>query len=427
MSAGPIAERDRAEILDVLRGFALLGIFAAHVPGFSGWDYLSVGARAALDPGVDPALQWLRDVLVRGKFFSLFSLLFGFGFAVQIASARRRDADFGRLFRRRLLWLLGIGAVHSLFWHGDILFRYALIGLVLLPTASWSARRTLVLALACFGVRTLWGLGVWLGADGIAALGSAAVRDGAGGTDVAGRLDTVMAGFHSPHWIDVVQGSLRMGGMKWLSVLYEGRLFSILGLFALGAALGKTGLHRQLDARCAGLRTAVLVLGPIGLAGNVALAFLWRTVPVYPPSAAWVLQNALFAWATPALALAMAAALALAWRSVRGRLALGWLAPAGRMALTTYLTQTAIGLGLFYGIGLGWRGTFSLAACTLTVAVVLPLQALACRLWLSRFRYGPLEWAWRRLTYGRPIPLRRSTRPAPLHTIARSPNERIRS
>ncbi|MFQ5416379.1 MAG: hypothetical protein ACE5FL_04925 [Myxococcota bacterium] len=117
MIAGPVREGERAEILDVLRGFALLGIFLAHVPGFSGWDYVSAADQALLDPGSDELLQFLRDAFVRGKFYSLFSLLFGFGFAIQHASAMRQGVGFQSRFRRRQLGLLALGVAHSAGWH----------------------------------------------------------------------------------------------------------------------------------------------------------------------------------------------------------------------------------------------------------------------------------------------------------------------
>src|SRR5215831_7417869 len=138
-TASPTAELERAEVLDALRGFALLGIVVTHMPDFSGYSFLPQASKEALDIfGIDWQLATVAEFLIRGKFFSLFSFLFGIGFAVQIDSAGRRGANFNRHFTRRLTALLAIGAVHACLWYGDILKDYALIGFLLLLTARWS-------------------------------------------------------------------------------------------------------------------------------------------------------------------------------------------------------------------------------------------------------------------------------------------------
>ena len=132
-AAGPLADSERADVLDALRGFALLGIFISHIPDFSGHSFMTPTAQAALDRfGVDGAAALIEDFLIRGKFYSLFSLLFGIGFAVQLESAGRCNADFARRFARRLTILLVIGLIHACFWYGDILKDYALIGFALI-------------------------------------------------------------------------------------------------------------------------------------------------------------------------------------------------------------------------------------------------------------------------------------------------------
>src|SRR5262249_28957866 len=149
------SDGDRADVLDALRGFALLGILISHVPDFSGWNFMTPVQQAALDHlGVDGAAAALQEFLIRGKFYSLFSLLFGVGFAVQLESASRRSANFARHFARRLAVLFVIGLVHALLWYGDILKDYALIGFALIllrrakaTTIAWAAAAVLVLRL----------------------------------------------------------------------------------------------------------------------------------------------------------------------------------------------------------------------------------------------------------------------------------------
>ena len=409
MNGGPVREGERAEILDVLRGVALLGIFLAHVPGISGWDYLTPAEQALLDPGSDGALQFARDVFVRGKFYSLFSLLFGFGFAIQQASAARQGqgAGFSRRFLRRQTGLLAIGVAHSALWHGDILLTYALLGMAIIPFAQTPPRRVFAWAVGLLVVRGVWGVGTFLLAGALASVGDSAVGDGGGGVDVDGTVSAVMAGYYSPSWGEMLLANARFLRLKWLLVLYEGRLFSIAGFFLLGVAFGKWQVHQRVGSLGVWLRRVAWIGGGVGVAGNLALAMLWPIVPTYPPTVLGVVTNAIYAVAVPSLALAMAAGIAWLWVAGRGRALLSWFAPPGRMALTTYLTQTAIGLGVFYGVGLGYRGTLSLTEGLVFALVVFSLQALAARAWLASFAYGPVEWAWRCATYGRALRLRR--------------------
>jgi uncharacterized protein len=126
----------------------------------------------------------------------------------------------------------------------------------------------------------------------------------------------------------------------------------------------------------------------------------------------WVVEQALFAIAVPAMTLAYASGFALAWQYSFGRV-LRLLAPAGRMALTTYVSQTLICVGAFYGIGLSMHGSIGLAECMIFALAVFTLQCVTSAIWLSLFRFGPLEWIWRRSTYGTKLPmLRRSAVPA---------------
>ena len=144
VASSPVPSGERAEVLDALRGFALLGIFVTHFADFSG----------AAHPAVS-------EFLIRGKFLSLFAFLFGIGFAVQIDSAARRGASFNRHFIRRLTALFLIGLAHALVWYGDILKDYALLGLLLLLTARWSIAMLVRAAAIVLLLRIVWPALIW--------------------------------------------------------------------------------------------------------------------------------------------------------------------------------------------------------------------------------------------------------------------------
>jgi uncharacterized protein len=399
----PIAESERAEVLDALRGFALLGILVSHLPAFSGYEFLPAARQAALDPlGIDRGLTALCDFLIRGKFFSLFSLLFGIGFSVQLESARRRGARFARLFTRRLAVLFALGVVHGLLWYADILRDYALLGLLLLPTADWDARKTGRAAIAWFLARLAWPLLVFAIAAQLVPIAAAT-----GSGDPSNHFFETTRAFANASWQDAFSSNLELLCLKALQMIYEGKAISILGMFFLGATVGKARLHVDLASSARTLRRTLAWCAPIGILGNLVLVPLHAATPAYPPTLSWVADEALFALAVPALAVAYASGFALLYAGpARG--VLRAFVPAGRMALTTYISQTLIGISLFYGVGLGLRETIGQAACiAIAVAIFIAQSALAA-LWLRRFRFGPLEWCWRRATYGVPVPMARA-------------------
>jgi uncharacterized protein len=405
VSDGPVPESERADVLDALRGFALLGILISHIPDFSGHSFMSSLEQARLDHlGLDGPAALVQDFLIRGKFYSLFSLLFGIGFSIQLESASRRGADFGCHFARRLTVLLGIGLLHAFVWYGDILKDYALIGFLLIPLKRWKAPAIASAAIAVLALRLVWPLLV-------AGLVSR-MSPGGSDPDPGASFSTLTQAFGGRNIPSLLLANLDLLKLKALQMVYDGKAISVLAMFLLGALVGRLGLHRDLASHRRLFRNLFLACLPIGLIGNVVLTPLHAVVPDFPPTSLWVAEGCLYAVAVPALALAYASGFAWLWSSGR-RVGLSLLAPAGRMALTTYLSQTAIGIALFYGFGLNLRGRFGLIDGVALALVIFLMQCLAARVWLRWFRFGPIEWVWRVLTYGRSISLVRQSRQRP--------------
>lgn len=396
----PVQERDRADVLDALRGFALLGIFISHVPGFSGFTFMPLLERSELNQfGIDGTLEWLFEFLIRGKFYSLFSLLFGIGFAVQLESATRRGSDFKLRFARRLSILLVIGFVHSLLWYGDILKDYALIGFVLILTAH---RRIATVAWVAAGVlvcRIFWPVLVFYLVPVLAPLPA--------GSNPSGSFIELTRSFESTELITIFAANFELLGLKAMQMIYNGKAISVLFMFLLGSLIGRLQLYRNLTINRLLFWRVLFICAPIGIIGNAILVHIHPSIVDYPPSGLWVIERALFAFAVPTMALAYASAFALLWSHGLRRL-LSPLASVGRMALTTYVSQSLIGVALFYGIGLGLRGSISLVEGTFLAIAIFSLQVLISSRWLRVFQFGPLEWAWRRATYGVPIPILRT-------------------
>jgi uncharacterized protein len=399
MTSAPTRERILA--LDVLRGIAVAGILFANVLVFFGLFVMPPDRAAALPTaGRDVVALFLEKVLVDGKFYSVFSLLFGIGFGLQLA--RGDDAAVPR-FKRRLRILLAIGAFHALLiWAGDILMLYALLGFML----PWFARKSnrdllrwTVILLALPTVLYVVTLAAWM------LVGSATASPQSG----AGVPAAILAFFEAMGRGGVKEaftGNLIFLAARWGDLVATVRFPKVLGMFVLGLWAVRTGLAQApSDHRATLVRWSLLGWG-LGLPTNVIAALAVHRWPYLPPSLGGLLGVVMQAVGVPLLALGYAATIGLL--VVDGRRLITVFAPVGRMALTNYLMHSIICVVLSYGFGLAlwWRigASSAMAIAAAIIVMQIPLSAW----WLSRFRFGPIEWIWRRLTYGQPLTLRRS-------------------
>ena len=400
----PVAPTERMLILDAIRGFALFGILMMNIEYFQRpIQALMLGFNSE-QSGLDYAVAWLSFTFVQGKFYTLFSLLFGLGFIVFIDRARQKGVAAHALFRRRLWVLLAIGVVHLLFiWSGDILHFYALVGLLLLFFVHASVRRLCIWAVVLLLTPILL---MWLG--------SLAIEMAMQVPEEAAKLEAGFAADKEKLLADIARGELLYAtGSYWQLVqwrLYEFQamyispallLFvpMILGIFLLGAALGRSGVFTDVQQH----QRFFWRLMWLGYAIGLPLTLIWgiygTEVELVSPS----LRNAFLMTCQNLsnLALCLAYLATLVNLYLHKSRVIGWLAPAGRMALSNYLLHSLVFTLLFYGYGLGLYGELGRAAATLLAFALYTLQLWFSHWWLLRYRYGPMEWLWRSLTYGK--------------------------
>ena len=402
----PISLPERIEILDVLRGLAVCGILVGNMQWFSGYGMMPP-AIARQSPFADQVTHFLVHFFVEGKFYSIFSFLFGFGFALQIARAEERGDSRASLFKRRLFWLLVIGLLHAyLLWSGDILSIYAVMGFVLILFRRKTNGALLKWAFVLLAIPILTYILLYI-------LFVAFVPP-----DMVAKLDAAQINFWNEtvrkvpqsSYLQIITGyNLNMIAGRYASVILEMRLPKILAMFLLGFYAYRRNFFQNLSSHQPFIRR-VLVYGLIlGLVGNVTFAAFAGAEAVFPPSPAGIVGVISYAFGVPALALALVALVATLWQrapSSHGRRLLAWLAPVGRMALTNYLMQTVICVFIFYGYGFGQFGRFGATTATLIALAIFVFQILMSALWLKYFSYGPMEWIWRQLTYRRRLSLR---------------------
>ena len=389
----------RVEAVDALRGFALGGILLMNIEFYT---RPLQGMALGFDPqwqGLDRFAGWFVAAFVQGKFWTLFSLLFGMGFAVLLERAEAARVSFDAIYARRLLVLLAIGVAHStLAWAGDILVPYAITGFALWVLHRLIPREQLWrVGLLLYALPMLL---VWLSVFALGALpaGGQEIADQSAQAAQALRDDYQAAArvYAEGTYREVVGQRIDDSLMQygWFGSI----LPAILGMFLIGAWLHSSGVLRDPASHRAFFRNAFVVSFPAGLVlatwSARRLASADMTV-LDAPLALWLTASMLgnlalcAAWGSAFLLLAMRP----------GSRVAAWLAPAGRMALTNYLMQSIAFTTLFYGYGAGLWGTVPRAMQVLLALAFFALQVLWSRVWMARFHLGPLEWLWRALTY----------------------------
>jgi uncharacterized protein len=394
----PSAEGERFELIDALRGFALAGVLLVNLGSFTLYVFLDDAARAALPTaGFDRIADAVKSLLVEDKAITLFSMLFGLGFALQLERAQARGSA-GRLYLRRIGVLLLFGAIHSyLFWWGDILLIYALMGLLLALCRNLSQRGLLAL-----------GLFVAL-APALAEPWIDSFLQGLPTQQAMERAN--IAAFSSPHWSLVLAQNLAFS--NWAYLAWWGVFPFVFGRFLLGYWAGRSGLLQRPDRHRSLLLRLFLVTALIGAAATLLGYFENRVdsrIAILAGQAGTLLLQVVLRAGPLALGIAYAAGFALLFLHPAWRRVLRVLAPVGRMALSNYLLQTAVCLLVFYGIGLGVGPRFGYVGILTAWALLFGAQVVASHWWLARYRFGPMEWLWRSLTYWHAQPLRRASR-----------------
>jgi len=424
-SGAPVEPSDRVSSIDVLRGAAVLGILLMNIVGlglpFAAYEDPSIaGNQAPIDYWV-----WAVNAVVSdGKFRAIFSMLFGAGVVLLAQRVERRaPADAGDIHLRRNLWLAVAGVVHAYFllWPGEILFTYAIAGLPLFVFRRLRPRTlillgTLVLALqapraaiqnaeGAQALATLRRLDVERGNIGALtpaqdAMYTEAMNTLADEKPPAAALRESIENHRAGYLTNFTSAA---GANVYLQSMYLYKIgfWDAVGPMLFGMALLKLGVLSA--ARSARF---YLMMGAAGYGLGVPLN-IWTvadwTRHGFDAGARWVSLDDL---TRMLIAFGHVAVVMLLCKTTAAASLLLPLNAAGRMALTNYVMQTVIAVLLFTGFGLGWFGSLARHQLYYVVAAIWAVQLIASPLWLRAFRFGPLEWLWRSLTYGRLQPMR---------------------
>jgi uncharacterized protein len=399
------------ELLDALRGFALFGVCLANLFVFSYLDAPAAQSLWRYALPTDAIATFLMHALVEGKFYSIFSLLFGLGFALQFQRAEARAGDALPLYSRRIRILMLIGLAHLvLLWYGDILLFYALTALVLVRMRHMDDRRALRWAAICIMLPVVQYLPTMISFAITPAIPFFAALFGLSklyGFDINQAGDVLYRLFTSGSITDWLKLSSLGVFVRYGDLLFTGRPFKVLAMFLVGMVVGRRALWNSLDSNLPLLKRIALWGYGVGLPASIAWALIKDGDKFYAGTLHGLGEAVLYALGVAPLALAFAATFALLWRKQTGRRVLRVFVPAGKMALTNYLSQTVIATLIFSGLGLKLAGHIGPTWLWVQASATLALQIAFSAWWLERYRFGPMEWVWRSLTYRQRQPMRK--------------------
>jgi uncharacterized protein len=386
---GPTPPSERIVSLDALRGVAVLGILVINVRVFSMPEPTLLNPTVYGDFTGANYWAWLvGHVFAELKFITVFSALFGAGIILFIESKQRKGHSAMRLHYRRIGWLIGIGLAHAyLLWYGDILVSYGICGLLLAFAHDWSPRELAGAGLALLLVVPVLDLSAWLAMGGDAIATQWAPSEASLRAEVA----TYRGG-----WAEQLDHRVPTALGRQTSGVAGGTFWRVGGTVLLGMALSKWGV---LTGERSSRLYRALVAGALPGIG-IVLAGVW-----YIEANGWSTGAALdwqqFNYVGSVLVAGgyVGAVVLYARRRPEGPLTRTFAA-VGRTAFTNYLLQTVVATFVFYGHGLGLFGSVSRIEALAMVLAFWPVQIVLSVLWLRAFRFGPVEWVWRSLTYG---------------------------
>ncbi len=399
----PVKGKERIVELDVIRGFALFGVLLVNMTLFKSTDFYVSKAPGDFISPIDQGFAWLIQILASGNFYTIFSFLFGLGFYIFMNRTREKGLSVKKLFIKRLLFLLGFGLLHLLFiWSGDILHRYSITGFFLFffmrssseQIMKWTKRLLAFSLVAIFLVFLVQGLDYEVIEEDL-------VIDAQ--EEMAEEAPVV---YREGSYLAILEFRF-LRELPFISLNLLLAIPTLLTLFLMGFYVGEKEYYKDLskrlrDVRQVFYRSLVIALPLKALYAAVLGGF----IPV-PMVIRFSLLEVLDYASGIAMCFVYMTGVVLLMNK-KGVMSL--LYPfhyVGKMALTNYLAQSLVAIMIFYGFGLGLFGSVRLWWGVLLTVLIFAAQIFTSKLWLAYYQFGPMEWIWRNLTYGKRFPLRK--------------------
>lgn len=395
----PVSKKERIVVLDVLRGFALIGILFANILSWSGIKFMPIAEIKALgDFSSDLFLYKLLKYSVDTKFYTIFSLLFGIGFSLQI-SKYKDTPGFIPQYRRRLSLLFIIGVIHAIFWSGDILTLYALVGFILILFRNMKTENFLKLSIGLLLVPIILDVTYMLTfANQLQTVPKIALK-----VYPDMMPAEIVTAFQSGEFFTTLKTNFHNLVWRWFDFIPSGRPFKILALFLLGFYFYKTDFFNDFATKWKNF----LLLFVIGLLFTNISINLGGSIAKFSRDWVNVSYKVLHEIGQFALAISYMSLLTILVNKYPKFFVWNLLKNYGRMSLTSYIGQTVIGIFVFYPIiAFGLFATLSLTDVYIISLFVLAFQITFSILWFKFFAFGPVEYLWRCAIHKKWFPLK---------------------
>ena len=388
--------------MDSLRGFAILGIFIANLASFSFYEPGPHTGR--FFTRFDDQMFFLHTMFIEGKFYSIFSFLFGWGIALQLARSKSTSISSVPFVKRRLLIMALLGLAHLiLLWIGDIVLFYALLGFVLLMVRNWKDRPLLIAALILLLSPILfYYLKIqfkWANAPANFMIEQAYKYDA--------KLNNIQSDvefFRTIHTLDVWTNiKLNISGFffRYNDLFFQSRISKVLGMFFLGYLMGRNERYKTILSNTKLLWTVAISCLAVAIPVSYIYARLHEQTGYRQLTFHGLWQTIAYAFSVAPLAIAYICLLFLLAKAKIGEKILKQVRPVGKMAFSNYIMHSIIGVTVFTGIGFAFDRQVGPVYFTLFALIVFLAQIVLSKFWLSHFQFGPIEWLWRSATYGK--------------------------
>ena len=393
---GPVRESERIASMDVLRGFALLGIMLINIPSMA----MITAARFYPYPYADTSrldvwIWYATNIFIDGRFMAIFSLLFGAGTFLFTSHLEMKGSSSGYAYSRRLLFLLVVGLLHAyLVWDGDVLVSYALCGATIFWFRKCSAKWLVIWSAVFFMIGAVFAAETF-------GIQSYIINLMPRQFSAAAEIAALRGGFFDQLPVRVSH-SIYVQTVGFIASSY----WRITTAMLIGMAFAKAKLFSQ-SARTTVVARIFLFTGfGIGIAiASAGLAF--RFMLAYTPQEGMLASQIGNYLSSVPVALGWVGLVLLLISSSIGHKISEKVAPIGRMAFTNYLLESLIGTAIFYGTGLGMFGKVHRGVLVLIVVGIWYVQLVLSDWWMEHFQFGPLEWIWRGFVYRKLSPIRR--------------------
>jgi len=397
----PSKPKQRIEVIDALRGFAVLGIILANILSWSGIKFMPFSEiKQWPNHELDLFVYHLNGIFVDTKFYTIFSILFGVGFYLQFNKQRNNQQSFMKVYYKRLMYLMLFGLIHTFFWSGDILFIYGIVGFIFVQFRNIKPKNLLIISGISFVIPLFIDVLMLQFLPGFMVPGERLALH----TYLDLGPVEITEPFKNGTFWEVTKANLHNVKWRYFDLLPSGRLFKILAFFILGFYMMASNYFTEKATSVKLLFTYLI----IGLGLTLLSKQVSGSMGQYPSDWSDILYKLLFSFGQVNMAFAYVSILTIAYKYELGKKLMVGFKYIGRMSFSSYLSQTIFGILIFYPYGFGLYATMTLWEVELLAIVIYMVQIVIAVVWLKHYSFGPLEWLWRSLIYGEFLSMRKT-------------------